>query len=189
MNIIKTIINDLLVIEPSVLGDNRGFFYESYNTRMMYDAGLNMNFVQDNHSMSTKGVLRGVHFQKHYPQGKLVRCVKGTIWDVVVDLRKDSGTFRKWFGIELSAENKKQLYIPEHFAHGFLVLSDEAEVCFKVTDYYHPGDEIGFMWDDPEVGIEWPVSQDLNIVLAEKDKSWKSLSDALSMIDLSKKRL
>lgn len=129
---------------------------ETYNLNDMKEAGLDMVFVQDNQSMSTKGVLRGLHYQKEYPQGKLVRVIKGTVFDVAVDLRRDSKTYGKWYGVELSEENKKQFYIPEGFAHGFLVLSDEAEFCYKVTDFYHPGDEGGLAWNDPEIGIKWP---------------------------------
>lgn len=149
-------IEGLYIIEPTVHGDARGYFVETYNQKDMQEAGLNMVFVQDNQSMSTKGVLRGLHFQKKYPQGKLVRVIKGSVFDVAVDLRADSSTYRQWFGVELTAENKKQFYISEGFAHGFLVLSDEAEFCYKVTDFYHPGDEGGLAWNDPEIGIEWP---------------------------------
>jgi len=177
MIITSTFIDGLKIIQPKVFGDNRGFFYESYNSKQMFEFGLNMNFVQDSHSLSVGGVLRGVHVQKNFPQGKLVRCIRGKIWDVAVDLRKESETFGKWFGLELSSENKKQLYIPEDFGHGFLVLSDEAEVCFKVTDYYHPGDEIGFIWNDPDVGIEWPIPLGMKIILADKDKKWQTLNE------------
>jgi dTDP-4-dehydrorhamnose 3,5-epimerase len=180
MKIVATCICDLYILIPYCLNDNRGYFYESYNTQNAIDASLTMKFVQDNQSMSKKGVLRGMHFQKEFPQGKLVRCIRGKIWDVVVDLRKESETFGRWFGIELSAENKKQLYIPENFAHGFLALSEESEVCFKVTDHYQPSDEVGFAWNDPEVGIEWPIPAGMNILLAEKDKGLKSLKDVLN---------
>ena len=133
-------IEGLYVIEPTVFKDERGYFVETYNQNDMKEAGLDMVFVQDNQSMSTRGVLRGLHFQKQFPQGKLVRVVRGKVFDVAVDLRSDSKTYGKWFGVELSAENMKQFYIPEGFAHGFLVLSDEAEFCYKCTDFYHPGD-------------------------------------------------
>ena len=136
-------IEGLYVIEPTVFKDERGYFVETYNQNDMKEAGLDMVFVQDNQSMSTRGVLRGLHFQKQFPQGKLVRVVRGKVFDVAVDLRSDSKTYGKWFGVELSAENMKQFYIPEGFAHGFLVLSDEAEFCYKCTDFYHPGDEGG----------------------------------------------
>ena len=132
---------------------------ETYNQRDMKEAGLDMVFVQDNQSMSVKGVLRGLHYQKSFPQGKLVRVVRGAVYDVAVDLRRNSPTFKKWYGIELTAENKKQFYIPEGFAHGFLVLSDEAEFCYKVTDFWHPNDEGGLLWNDPEIGIEWPLDR------------------------------
>ena len=143
------------MIEPTVHGDSRGYFMETYNQNDMREAGLNMNFVQDNQSMSVKGVLRGLHFQKQYPQGKLVRVISGRVFDVAVDLRKGSETYGKWHGVELTAENKKQFYISEGFAHGFLVLSDTAEFCYKCTDFYHPGDEGGLAWNDPAIGIDW----------------------------------
>ena len=149
-------IEGLCIIEPAVHGDARGYFMETYNQRDMENEGLCMNFVQDNQSCSTKGVLRGLHFQKEYPQGKLVRVVKGSVFDVAVDLRNGSKTFGKWYGVELTEENKKQFYIPEGFAHGFLVLSELAEFCYKCTDFYHPGEEGGLAWNDPEIGILWP---------------------------------
>ena len=149
-------IQGLCVIEPTVHGDSRGYFMETYNENDMKEAGLDMVFVQDNQSCSTKGVLRGLHFQKQFPQGKLVRVIKGSVYDVAVDLRSDSETYGKYYGIELTEENKKQFYIPQGFAHGFLVLSDIAEFCYKCTDFYHPGDEGGMAWNDPEIGIQWP---------------------------------
>ena len=149
-------IEGLCVVEPAVHGDARGYFMETYNEKDMKEAGIDIHFVQDNQSMSTKGVLRGLHFQKQYPQCKLVRAVRGTVFDVAVDLRSDSTTYGKWYGVTLSAENKKQFLIPEGFAHGFLVLSDEAEFCYKVNDFWHPNDEGGMAWNDPEIGIEWP---------------------------------
>ena len=152
----KAPIEGLYVIEPTVHGDERGYFMETYNLDDMKEFGLDMVFVQDNQSMSVKGVLRGLHFQKNYPQGKLVRVIKGRVFDVAVDMRKDSKTYGKWFGVELSEENKKQFYISEGFAHGFLVLSDRAEFCYKVTDFYHANDEGGLAWHDPDIGIEWP---------------------------------
>ena len=170
-------IKGLYVIEPTVFKDERGYFVETYNQNDFREAGLNMVFVQDNQSMSVKGVLRGLHFQKQYPQGKLVRAVRGTVFDVAVDLRSDSGTYGKWFGVVLSAENKKQFYIPEGFAHGFLVLSDEAEFVYKCTDFYHPGDEGGLKWDDPEIGVDWPVSEGMELIISEKDKKWGGLKD------------
>ena len=149
-------IKGLCVIAPAVHGDARGYFMETYNQRDMEENGLNMVFVQDNQSRSTKGVLRGLHFQKQFPQGKLVRVISGTVFDVAVDLRSGSETFGKWFGVELTAVNKKQFYIPEGFAHGFLVLSDIAEFCYKCTDFYRPEDEGGLAWNDPKIGIAWP---------------------------------
>ena len=183
-------IEGLYIIEPAVHGDSRGYFMETYNKRDMEEAGLDMNFVQDNQSMSTKGVLRGLHFQKQYPQGKLVRVIKGAVFDVAVDMRKGSKTFGKWFGVELTADNKKQFYISEGFAHGFLVLSDEAEFCYKVTDFYHPNDEGGIAWNDPGIGIDWGVKGEYKgtadpsgytlkdgspIIMSDKDKKWDKL--------------
>ncbi|MGC6173780.1 dTDP-4-dehydrorhamnose 3,5-epimerase [Lacrimispora sp. 38-1] len=170
-------IEGLYVIEPTVFPDSRGYFMETYNQNDFKEAGLNMNFVQDNQSMSVKGVLRGLHFQKQFPQGKLVRAVRGTVFDVAVDLRSSSKTYGKWFGVELSAENKKQFYIPEGFAHGFLVLSDEAEFAYKCTDFYHPGDEGGILWSDPEIGIEWPVSEGMELTISDKDQKWNGIRD------------
>lgn len=187
-------IEGLCVIEPTVFGDERGYFMETYNQNDFKEEGLDMVFVQDNQSMSTKGVLRGLHFQKQYPQGKLVRAVRGCVFDVAVDLRSDSNTYGKWFGVELSAENKKQFYIPEGFAHGFIVLSDEAEFAYKCTDFYHPGDEGGLAWNDPEIGIDWAkygVNGKYNgsasaegysldgipLNLSEKDQKWLGLKD------------
>lgn len=170
-------IEGLYVIEPTVFKDERGYFVETYNQNDMKEAGLDMVFVQDNQSMSTRGVLRGLHFQKQFPQGKLVRVVRGKVFDVAVDLRSDSKTYGKWFGVELSAENMKQFYIPEGFAHGFLVLSDEAEFCYKCTDFYHPGDEGGLAWNDPEIGVEWPLEEGVDLIISEKDQKWKDLKD------------
>ena len=168
-------IEGLCIIEPAVHGDERGYFMETYNQKDMHEAGLDMVFVQDNQSMSKKGVLRGLHFQKQFPQGKLVRVISGAVFDVAVDLRKNSKTFGKWYGVELTAENKKQFYIPEGFAHGFLVRSETAEFCYKVTDFYHPGDEGGIMWNDPEIGIDWGDVTD--VILSEKDKCHPKLSE------------
>ena len=170
-------IEGLYIIEPSVFGDERGYFMETYNQNDFKEAGLDMVFVQDNQSMSVKGVLRGLHFQKQYPQGKLVRVVRGRVFDVAVDLRSGSRTYGKWFGVELTAENKKQFYIPEGFAHGFLVLSDEAEVCYKCTDFYRPGDEGGMAWDDAEIGIEWPIEDGMKLIISEKDQKWQGFKD------------
>ncbi|WP_349668068.1 dTDP-4-dehydrorhamnose 3,5-epimerase [Lacrimispora sp.] len=170
-------IEGLYVIEPTVFPDSRGYFMETYNQNDFHEAGLTMNFVQDNQSMSVKGVLRGLHFQKQFPQGKLVRAVRGTVFDVAVDLRANSKTYGKWFGVELSAENKKQFYISEGFAHGFLVLSDEAEFAYKCTDFYHPGDEGGILWSDPEIGIEWPISEGMELTISDKDQKWNGIRD------------
>ena len=186
-------IEGLKVISPSVFGDERGYFMETYNYNDFAAAGIDQTFVQDNQSSSTKGVLRGLHFQKEFPQGKLVRVVKGSVFDVAVDLRSDSETYGKWFGVELTEENKKQFYIPEGFAHGFLVLSDLAEFCYKCTDFYHPGDEGGLAWNDPEIGIEWPtltgeykgtasgegyaLEDGTPLNLSDKDQLWVGLKD------------
>ena len=193
IKVTKCPIEGLYIIEPAVHGDNRGYFMETYNQRDMAEAGLNMVFVQDNQSMSVKGVLRGLHFQKQYPQGKLVRAIKGRVFDVAVDLRAGSETYGKWYGVELTEENKKQFYISEGFAHGFLVLSETAEFCYKVTDFYHPGDEGGLAWNDPSIGIEWPelvgqyqgnagaegytLSDGTPLNLSDKDQKWAVLKD------------
>ncbi len=170
-------IEGLCVIEPTVFGDERGYFMETYNQNDFKAEGLDMVFVQDNQSMSVKNVLRGLHFQKQYPQGKLVRTVKGSVFDVAVDLRSRSSTYGKWFGVELSDENKKQFYIPEGFAHGFVVLSDVAEFAYKCTDFYHPGDEGGILWNDPDIGINWPVEDTSKLILSDKDKKWSGIKD------------
>lgn len=186
-------IEGLCIIEPAVHGDERGYFMETYNQRDMEEAGFYINFVQDNQSMSTKGVLRGLHFQKQYPQCKLVRVVGGSVFDVAVDLRADSPTYGKWYGVELTEENKKQFLIPEGFAHGFLVLSDVAEFCYKVNDFWHPNDEGGMAWNDPEIGIQWPhvkgtyqgscsaegytLDDGTPLNLSDKDQKWLGLKD------------
>ena len=164
----ETHIKGTCIIEPTVHGDSRGYFIETYNYNDMKEAGIDRIFVQDNQSMSVKGVLRGLHFQKQYPQAKLVRVIRGEVFDVAVDCRKDSETLGKWVGVVLSEENKKQFYIPEGFAHGFLVLSDTAEFCYKCTDFYHPGDEGGIIWNDPDIGIEWP-DLGCDYIMSEKD--------------------
>ena len=171
-------IEGLCVVEPSVFGDDRGYFMETYNYNDFKAEGLDMVFVQDNQSMSVKGVLRGLHYQKQFPQGKLVRVVSGKVFDVAVDLRTGSKTYGKWFGVELSSENKKMFYIPEGFAHGFVVLSDEAVFAYKCTDFYHPGDEGGILWSDPEIGVEWPIEPDTKLIISEKDQKWGGLKDA-----------
>ena len=171
-------IEGLCVVEPTVFGDDRGYFVETYNYIDFKAEGLDMTFVQDNQSMSVKGVLRGLHYQKQFPQGKLVRVVSGKVFDVAVDLRTGSETYGKWFGVELSGENKKMFYIPEGFAHGFVVLSDEAVFAYKCTDFYHPGDEGGIIWNDPEIGVEWPIPEDMDLIMSEKDTKWGGLKDA-----------
>ena len=170
-------IEGLCVIEPKVFYDDRGYFVETYNQNDFKEEGLDMVFVQDNQSMSVKGVLRGLHFQISHPQGKLVRVVRGKVFDVAVDLRRDSKTFGQWYGVELTEENKKQFYISEGFAHGFLVLSETAEFCYKVTDFYHPGDEGGLAWNDPAIGIDWPIPERMELIMSEKDQNWGSLEE------------
>ena len=174
----ETGIDDLYVIKPTVFEDNRGFFMETYSKRDFEEIGINSEFVQDNHSKSTKGVLRGLHFQKEYPQSKLVRVVKGEVYDVAVDLRKDSKTYGKYYGVVLSEENKLQFFIPKGFAHGFLVLSEEAEFVYNCDDFYHQGDEGGVIWNDEKIGIKWPlekVGEKQNLIQSEKDKNWPNL--------------
>lgn len=170
-------IEGLCVIEPTVHRDERGYFVETYNENDMKEAGLDLVFVQDNQSKSTKGVLRGLHYQKQFPQGKLVRVLFGKVFDVAVDLRAGSKTYGKWFGVELSEENMKQFYIPKGFAHGFYVMSDEAVFAYKCTDFYHAGDEGGMKWDDPEIGINWPIPEGTTPIISEKDKKWLGFKD------------
>lgn len=186
-------IKGLCVITPAVYGDSRGYFMETYNQKDMENVGISITFVQDNQSMSTKGVLRGLHFQKKYPQTKLVRVIKGAVFDVAVDLRSDSDTYGKWYGIELTGDNKKQFLIPKGFAHGFLVLSDKAEFCYKCDDFYHPNDEGGMAWNDPELGIHWPkllgkyngsassegytLEDGTSLNLSQKDQKWLGLRE------------
>ncbi|WP_434457474.1 dTDP-4-dehydrorhamnose 3,5-epimerase [Stutzerimonas urumqiensis] len=177
MKIIETSIPDVLIIEPKVFGDERGFFYESFNAAAFEAAtGLKRQFVQDNHSKSQRGVLRGLHYQIQQPQGKLVRVVAGEVFDVAVDLRRSSPSFGRWVGTRLSAENQRQLWIPEGFAHGFVVLSETAEFLYKTTDYYAPQHERSLLWNDPELGIEWPI--DDSPQLSAKDQAGKPLRDA-----------
>lgn len=196
ITVTKCAITGLYIIHPTVHGDDRGYFIETYNKSDMKEAGLDMDFVQDNQSRSTKGVLRGLHFQKHFPQGKLVRVIKGAVFDVAVDLRANSETFGKWYGVELTEINNKQFYISEGFAHGFLVLSDVAEFCYKCTDFYRQEDEDGLAWNDPKIGIVWPQVQGkykgtadpvdyslhdgtyLNI--SDKDKKWPTIKENFS---------
>ena len=174
MKLTLTPIKDLVVIEPKVFGDERGYFYEAYNKNTFHELGLDYDFVQDNQSFSRKGVLRGLHFQKQFPQAKLVRVIEGEVFDVAVDLRKDSTTFGKWYGVTLSGENKKMFLIPKGFAHGFLVLSETAIFSYKCDDFYHPNDEGGIIYNDPDIGIEWPEI-DCELVLSDKDKKHPSL--------------
>lgn len=174
-NFIETKIQGVYIIEPKVFGDNRGYFMETYNKEHFTEAGLNMTFVQDNESKSTKGVLRGLHFQKKHSQGKLVRVTKGEVFDVAVDLRMGSPTYGQWEGVVLCEENKKQFYIPEGFAHGFLVLSDEAVFNYKCTDFYFPEYDGGVMWNDTDINIKWPLEGIENIILSEKDKKHPNL--------------
>ena len=187
-------IEGLCVITPTIHGDSRGYFMETYSQRDMEEADFDITFVQDNQSMSTKGVLRGLHFQKNFPQTKLVRVIKGSVFDVAVDLRKDSKTYGKWYGLELTEENKKQFLIPKGFAHGFLVLSDTAEFCYKCDDFYHPNDEGGLAWNDPVIGVQWPrvigeykgtasaegYSVDgISLNLSDKDQKWVGIKDTI----------
>ena len=187
-------IEGLCVITPTVHGDSRGYFVETYSQRDMEENGIDIVFVQDNQSMSTKGVLRGLHYQKNFPQTKLVRVIKGSVYDVAVDLRAGSKTFGKWYGAELTEENKKQFLIPKGFAHGFLVLSDTAEFCYKCDDFYHANDEGGLAWNDPGIGVEWPgvtgtyagsasaagyaLEDGTALNLSDKDQKWPGLSEA-----------
>lgn len=186
-------IEGLSVITPTVHGDERGYFMETYNQKDLQEAGLDPVFVQDNQSSSSKGVLRGLHYQKNYPQGKLVRVIRGSVFDVAVDLRQGSKTFGKWFGVELSEENKKQFYVPKGFAHGYLVLSEWAEFCYKCTDFYHPGDDGGLAWNDPDIGIQWPgvtgeypgsgtsagyhMEDGTPLNINERDENWPGLNE------------
>ena len=173
----KTPLHGAYVIEPTIFGDKRGYFLETYNERDFAEVGFNWKFVQDNQSSSVKGVLRGLHFQFEHPQGKLVRVINGEVFDVIVDLRKLSDTFGKWYGTILTDKNKKMLYVPEGFAHGFLVLSDFAEFAYKCTDFYHPEDEGGIIWNDPDINVEWPIGSDMEIILSEKDEKLKTFKE------------
>lgn len=174
---IKTSIDGVMIIEPTAFGDSRGYFMETYQQYDFKAAGIDVQFVQDNQSMSVKGVLRGLHFQKQYSQAKLVRCIRGEVFDVAVDLRAGSPTYGKWEGAILSDENRRQFFIPKNFAHGFLVLSDEAEFVYKVDDFYHPNDEGGLMWNDPDIGINWPIPEGMEIKLSDRDKLHPAFKD------------
>lgn len=174
----KSNIDGVYIIEPSIFGDNRGYFMETYNYKEFAAAGIDVNFVQDNQAKSRKGVLRGLHFQKTYPQAKLVRVIKGAVFDVAVDLRKNSKTYGKWEGAVLSEENNRQFFIPKGFAHGYIVLSDTAEFVYKCDDFYHPEDEGGLLWNDDVIGINWPEVGE--IILSEKDKQNSKFIDIIS---------
>ncbi len=185
MNIIPCPIEGLYIIEPRVFGDERGYFVESYNERDMFAAGMNMRFVQDNESMSARGVLRGLHYQRIHPQGKLVRALRGRVYDVVVDIRKDSPTYGRYYGVELSEKNHRQFYISPGFAHGYLSLSEHTVFGYKVTDYYHPEDEAGFVWDDPDIAIKWPevdagamtLMDGTPLIINARDCNWPRFRD------------
>ncbi|MGF7002039.1 dTDP-4-dehydrorhamnose 3,5-epimerase [Lachnospiraceae bacterium PFB1-21] len=170
-------IEGLKIITPTIHGDKRGYFMESYNLEDFKEAGIDTVFVQDNQSSSTKGVLRGLHFQINYPQDKLVRVLRGEVYDVAVDLRKGSPTYGQWQGVLLSEENHKQFFIPKNFAHGFLVLSDSAEFAYKCSDFYHANDEGGILYNDPALDIDWPISEGMELNISEKDQKWPVLSD------------
>lgn len=178
MQVIDTSLDDVKIIEPRVFGDNRGFFLETWSEAAFSNAGLTVNFVQDNHSRSAQGVLRGMHYQIKHPQGKLVRCTAGEVFDVAVDMRKSSKQFGQWFGAVLSADNKRQLWVPPGFAHGFYVMSETADFQYKCSDIYAPDYERSLFWNDPAVGIEWPLVDGVETQLAAKDESAKLLSEA-----------
>ena len=180
--ITETGLKGLIIIEPTIYGDQRGYFMETYNEREFAEAGLNMKFVQDNQSSSIKGVLRGLHFQYKFPQGKLVRVLNGEVFDVAIDLRKSSSTYKKWYGILLTGDNKKMFYVPEGFAHGFLVISETAEFVYKCTDFYNPQDEGGIAWNDPDIGVEWPLDGIMSVSLSKKDENNKRLIDIEGLI-------
>ncbi len=170
-------IEGLKIITPTVFGDERGYFMETYHEKDFKEAGIDVSFVQDNQSASKKGVLRGLHFQKEFPQDKLVRVIKGEVYDVAVDLREGSPTFGKHYGVILSEENKKQFFVPKNFAHGFLVLSEYAEFCYKCADFYHANDEGGLLYSDSEIGIEWPIPEGMEPIMSEKDTKWGTIAD------------
>ena len=170
-------IEGLKIITPQVHGDARGYFMETYNYNDFKEAGIDVEFVEDNQSASKKGVLRGLHFQINHPQDKLVRVIKGEVYDVAVDMRPGSATYGQWKGVLLSEENKKQFFVPKNFAHGFLVLSDYAEFCYKCSDFYHPGDEGGIMYNDPSIGVAWPIPEGMELTLSERDTKWGSFDE------------
>ncbi|MDE6014715.1 MAG: dTDP-4-dehydrorhamnose 3,5-epimerase [Acetatifactor sp.] len=170
-------IEGLKIITPKVFGDARGYFMETYHYEDYKAAGIPEVFVQDNQSASKRGVLRGLHFQKEFPQDKLVRVIRGEVFDVAVDLREGSPTFGQWYGLVLSEENKKQFFVPKHFAHGYLVLSEYAEFCYKCSDFYHPGDDGGICYNDPEIGIDWPIPEDMELLMVDRDRNWGGLKE------------
>lgn len=173
MRKLETTIPDVILLEPKIFGDERGFFKETYQFDRYREFGIKLPFVQDNFSRSTKGVLRGLHYQKNFPQGKLVQVVSGEVFDVAVDIRKDSATFGKWFGAVLSGENHRQMYVPPGFAHGFCVLSDSADFSYKCTEYYHPEDEHTILWNDPTLAIDWPIHE---VLVSDKDRQGKKFN-------------
>nr|WP_090308640.1 dTDP-4-dehydrorhamnose 3,5-epimerase [Eubacterium aggregans] len=177
IEVVKTKIDGLVIVKPQVFGDDRGYFMETYNQKVFEDAGLDMVFIQDNESKSKKGVLRGLHFQRKFSQGKLVRCTQGAVWDVGVDLRKGSKTYGQWEGVTLSADNKTMFYIPEGFAHGFVVLTDEATFNYKCTNLYAPEYDGGIRWNDPDVGVEWPIEGLGELLLSDKDQKQPFLKE------------
>lgn len=183
-NIIETGLNGTYIIEPTVHNDNRGYFVKTYDEKEFKSKGLDFTFVQDDQSCSSKGVLRGLHFQKEHPQSKLIRVVRGKVFDVGVDLRKNSETYGKWIGVELSDENKKQLFLPKGFAHGFLALEDNTVFLYKVDEFYYPGDEGGLAYDDKDIAIEWPFDEIENVIISDKDKNWGSLKEFDFVFDL-----
>ncbi len=178
MEVISTKIHDVKIIEPKVFGDERGFFFESFRENWFNENCANVTFVQENHSLSKQMILRGLHYQREQTQGKLVRVIKGSVFDVAVDIRANSDTFGHWIGVELSAKNKKQLWVPEGFAHGFYVTSESAEFVYKCTDYYHPESEVSIKWDDPEIGIDWPLVNEEPPLLSQKDQEGLTLAQA-----------
>ena len=179
---IETPLKGLIVIESMIFKDTRGFFLESYNFKEFKKKGIDLFFVQDNHSFSKKGVLRGLHFQQNHPQGKLVRVIRGKVFDVAVDLRKDSPTFGKWFGLDLSEENNLEFYIPPSFAHGFLALEDDTDFLYKCTDYYFPEDEYGIIWNDPTININWPIEKVDMLIISEKDKNLITFNEMIKCL-------
>jgi len=181
--VVETTIKGLLIIETKIFKDDRGFFIESYNLRDFASIGINVNFVQDNHSMSKKRVLRGLHFQLKHSQGKLVRVISGEVFDVAVDLRLNSPTFGEWFGVELSGDNGLQFYIPESFAHGFISLEDNTHFFYKCTDFYYPEDELGIIWNDPELNIQWPIKEVDEVIVSEKDRKLPSFKEIKELVN------